>query len=101
MTTIRQSLRGWYLFLWAGLMAVGILAGSWRPHTLLIYYLRMAILTFLAISVIGVFAFGYVCPRCRANLVFKSLSIMNGRPCVCPKCGVSVDEPAKSHGNLT
>jgi predicted RNA-binding Zn-ribbon protein involved in translation (DUF1610 family) len=99
--TIRQMLRRWFRFLWLGLMAVGILAGSWRPHTWLNYYLRMAVLTFLAISVIGVFAFGFVCPRCRSSLVMKSSTIFGGHPCVCPKCGVSLDEPEKTHDNLT
>jgi hypothetical protein len=33
----------------------------------LIYYLRMAILTFLAISVIGVFAFGYAYAQSAAS----------------------------------
>jgi hypothetical protein len=90
--TIGHALRWWFRFLWLGLMAVGILAGSWRSHT---YYLRMAILTFLAISVLGLFAFGFACPRCRSSLVMKSAAIFGGRPCVCSKCGVSLDEPAK------
>jgi hypothetical protein len=55
----------------------------------------MSILTFLAISVIGVFAFGFVCPRCRKGLVTKSASILGGLPCVCPKCGASMDDPQK------
>jgi hypothetical protein len=99
--TIRHALRGWLRFLWLSLMAVGILAGSWRPHTWLNYYLRMAILTFLAIGVIGVFAFGFVCPRCRSSLLMKSATIIGGRPYACPKCGVSLDEPAKTRDNLT
>jgi hypothetical protein len=99
--TIRLSLRWWFRFLWLGLLAVGILAGSWRSHTWLNYYIRMAILTFLTISVLGVFLFGFVCPRCHSSLVMKSAAIMGKRPCVCPKCCVSLDEPAKSHGNLT
>jgi hypothetical protein len=40
-------------------MAVGILAEGWRPHTWLNYYSRIAVLSFLAISVIGVFAGSY------------------------------------------
>jgi hypothetical protein len=99
--TIRQALRRWFSFLWLGLMVVGILAGTWRPHTWLIYYLRMAVLTFLVISVIGVFAFGFVCPRCRSSLLMKSSTIFGGRPCACPKCGVSLDEPEKGHDRPT
>ncbi len=99
--TIRQLLRQWFRFLWMGLLAVGILAASWRAGTWLTYYGRMAVLTFLAISVIGVFGFGFVCPRCGKSLVLKAATIFEGRQCSCPKCGVSVDEPAKSHGNPT
>jgi hypothetical protein len=56
--TIRHELRRWYRFLWIGLMAVGILAGSWRPTTWFNYYLRMAVLGFLLISVIAYSALG-------------------------------------------
>jgi hypothetical protein len=93
-------MRGWFRFLWMGLMVVGILAGSWRASTWLNYYFRMATLTFLIISVIGIFAFGFVCPRCRKSLVTKSAMIFGGRPCVCPKCGVSMDEPRDSPNNV-
>jgi hypothetical protein len=75
-------------------MGVGILAGGWRPDTWFNYYARMAILTFLAVTVIGVFAFGFVCPRCRRSLLMKLATIYGGRPCACPKCGVSLDESA-------
>lgn len=91
--TIRQELREWYRFLWIGLMVVGVAAGSWRASTWLTYHFRMGVLTFLLISVIGVFAFGFVCPRCRTSLVMKSAQIFSGRPCACPRCGVSMDEP--------
>jgi hypothetical protein len=46
----------------------------WQPHSWLTYYVRMTILTLLASSVIGVFGFGFVCP----------------------KCGVSLDEPTRA-----
>jgi hypothetical protein len=94
--TIRQSLRRWYRFLWIGLMLVGALAGSWRASTWFDYYCRMAVLGFLLIGVIGVFGFGFVCPRCRTNLVIKSVTIFNGSPCACPTCGVSIDESMAS-----
>ena len=90
--TIRQALRGWFGFLSVGFLAVGILGGSWRAHTWLNYYIRMAVLSFLLIGVIGVFGFGFACPRCRTSLVIKSLTIFNGSPCICPKCGVSIDD---------
>jgi hypothetical protein len=78
-----------------GLMVVGILAGSWRASTWFEYYFRMAILGFLLIGVMAVFGFGFICPRCRTNLVTKSVPIFNGRPYTCPKCGVSIDESIK------
>jgi hypothetical protein len=90
--TIRQALRGWFRFLWLGLMAVGILAASWHPHTWLNYYVRMTTLALLASSVMGIFACGFRCPRCRSGLLLKAASIIDGRPCVCAKCGVSLDE---------
>jgi hypothetical protein len=97
--TIRQALRGWYRFLGVGLMAVGILAGSWRPITWTSYYLRMAVLVFLLLAVIGVFAFGFVCPRCRTSLVLKMAAIFSGGKVACPKCGVAMDEPIDSPAN--
>ena len=93
--TIRQVLRRWFRFLWLGLIAVGILAESWRPDTWLNYYVRMAALTFLAFGVIGIFAYGFACPRCRQSFVMKAATLLAGSPCVCPRCGVSVDAPAK------
>jgi hypothetical protein len=94
--TIRQLLRRWFRFLWMSLLAVGVLAGSWRAGTWLTYYTRMAVLSFLVVSVMGVFGFGFVCPRCGKSLVLKAAAIFDGRPCACSKCGVSLDEPAKS-----
>jgi len=91
--TIRQALGGWYRFLFVGLMAVGILAGSWRPATWFNYYLRIAVLAFLLVGVLGVFGFGFVCPRCRASLILKAAAIFSGGKTVCPKCGVGMDEP--------
>lgn len=93
--TIRQALRAWYTFLGVGLMGVGILAGSWRPTTWTDYYLRIAVLVFLLASVIGVFAFGFRCPRCRASLLLKAAAIFSGQS-ACLKCGVGMDEPTKS-----
>jgi hypothetical protein len=98
--TIRQSLRGWYRFLWLSLIGVGILAGSWRAATWTNYYIRMATLGFLLLGIIGVFSFGFVCPRCRNSLVIKSVTIFNGGPCSCPKCGVGLDEPVKPLGAI-
>jgi hypothetical protein len=91
--TIRQALRGWYRFLGLGLITVGMLAGSWRPTTWFSYYLRIPVLVFLLLGVVGVFGFGFVCPRCRASLVLKAAAIFSGGKFACPKCGVSMDEP--------
>jgi hypothetical protein len=97
--TIRQSLRNWFRFLSIGLLAVGILAGSWRVSSWLHYYFRMAVLGFLLISVIGVFGFGFVCPRCRRSLAMNAPKILDGGAFKCPKCGVNVDEPQASPTN--
>jgi hypothetical protein len=94
--TIRQSLRNWFRFLWVGLLVVGILAGSWRVHSWLNYYLRLAVLSFLLITVLGLFGFGFACPRCSKGLALKVPKILGGEPFQCPKCGVSIDEPQRS-----
>lgn len=80
-------------------MVVGIVAGSWNAGTWLTYYLRMVVLGFALVSVLGVFAYSFICPRCRWTLVTKATTIMSVRPCACPKCGVSLDEPAKNPAN--
>jgi hypothetical protein len=100
MTTIRNSMRGWYHFLGIGILLVGILASSWRIHTWTGYYFRMAVLAFLLITVVGVFAFGFVCPRCRKSLFFKSIAIFDGRPCKCPRCGTSMDDRNDDSANM-
>jgi hypothetical protein len=100
MTTIRQSMRGWYQFLAIGVLLVGVLASSWRIHTWTGYYIRTAVLTFLLIAVVGVFAFGFVCPRCRKSLFLKSTAIFDGRPCKCPRCDVSMDDRNDDPANL-
>lgn len=99
-TTIRQSMRGWYQFLGIGLLLIGILASSWRIHTWTGYYARMAVLAFLLITVVGVFAFGFVCPRCHRSLLLQSLAIFDGRPCKCPRCGVSIDDRNDDPSNV-
>jgi hypothetical protein len=90
--TIRKTLLAWYRFLWLGILAVGVLAGSWQA-TWDNHLFREAVLGFLLASVLGVFAFGFRCPRCRGSLATRAGKILSGRPCECPKCGVSVDEP--------
>ena len=99
--TVRRTLHWWVRFLWLGLMAVGILAEAWRPHTWFNYYARIAILSFLAIGVIGVFAFGFVCPRCRRSLVMYTTPVFGGRPCACPKCGLSFNISYRSDDKAT
>jgi hypothetical protein len=90
--TIRKTLLGWFRFLWVGILAVGVLAGSWQA-TWYNHLFREAVLGFLLISVIGVFAYGFRCPRCGASLAIRATAILSGRACECPKCGCSVDEP--------
>lgn len=97
--TIRQALRGWYRFLWAGLIGVGILAAGWQA-TWLNHIFRDSVLVVLAISVIGVAGFGFCCPRCRTSLATGATRILSGRPFTCPKCGVSMDQPRNSPANL-
>jgi predicted RNA-binding Zn-ribbon protein involved in translation (DUF1610 family) len=95
------ALRWWFRFLWLGLMTIGVLAEIWRPHSLLSYYLRMSVLTLLGVSMIGAFAFGFVCPRCRSNLLRNGGAILSGHSFACPKCRVSLDDSAKSHNKQT
>lgn len=95
--TIRRTLLGWYRFLWVGILAVGVLAASWQA-TWYNHLFREAVLGFLLISVLGVFAFGFRCPRCRGSLATRAAAILSGRPCECAKCGLSVDEPQGNDG---
>jgi hypothetical protein len=78
--TIRQTLRGWFRFLWLGILAIGVLAGNWHA-TWENHLFRETVLGFLLISVVGVFAFGFRCPRCRTSFLTRSATILNGRPC--------------------
>ena len=89
--TTRDTLRWWFRFLWLGLITVGVLAESWRPHSWFAYYLRISVLTILGVSVIGAFALGFNCPRCRRTLLMNAGTISSGRPFACPKCGASLD----------
>jgi hypothetical protein len=98
--TIRQAMRGWFQFLGVGLLLVGILARSWRIHTWPAYYFRMAVLVFLGITVLGVFGFGFVCPRCRRSLIVDSPAIFDGRPAKCRRCGVSMDDRNDDPANM-
>jgi hypothetical protein len=95
--TTRNTLHGWFRFLWVGILAVGVLAGSWQA-TWDNHVFREAVLGFLLLSVVGVFAFGFRCPRCRSSLATRAAIILSGRPCECPKCGMNVDEPRDTAG---
>jgi hypothetical protein len=95
--TIRHTLLGWYRFLCVGLMTVGVFGASWRA-TWYNHFFRAAVLSFLLVSIFGVFAFGFRCPRCRTSLAIKAATILSGRACGCPGCGVSVDEPRNTPG---
>jgi predicted Zn finger-like uncharacterized protein len=97
--TIRQALRLWYRFLWMGVFAVGVLAASWQA-TWDNHSFRAALLGFSLVCVIGVFTFGFRCPRCRASLVYKAAAILTKDGALrCPKCGVSMDEPRQDPAN--
>ena len=97
--TIRHALRLWYRFLWMGVLAVGVLAASWQA-TWDNHWFRAALLGFGLLCVVGVFAFGFRCPRCRTSLVPKAPAILTEVGALaCPKCGVSLDEPRRSSAN--
>ena len=82
-------------------MTVGVLAEIWRPHSWFAYYLRISVLAILGTSVIGAFALGFICPRCRRSLLTNAGTIFSGRSFACPRCGVSLDELAKKHNRDT
>ena len=91
--TIRRALRLWFRFLWIGTLAVGVLASSWQP-TWENHWIRAAALGFCLVCVVGIFTFGFRCPRCRSTLIHKATAILTkGSAFACPKCGVSMDEP--------
>jgi transposase-like protein len=56
----------------------------------------MTVLVLLLLGVVGVFGFGFVCPRCRASLLLKAVAIFRGGKFACPKCRVDMDEPTNS-----
>jgi hypothetical protein len=89
--SIRQTLTAWFRFLWLGLLMIGVFASSWRDNGYN-HSLRIGVLTFLIVTVFGLFAFGFRCPRCRISLVPKASDILRTRPYACPRCGVSIDE---------
>jgi hypothetical protein len=91
--TIRQTLQGWYRFLFVSLLIVGALAISWRDNGYN-HGFRIIAISLLLVSVLALFACGFQCPRCRKTLVHKAPAIlMQGGASVCPNCGVSLDEP--------
>jgi predicted RNA-binding Zn-ribbon protein involved in translation (DUF1610 family) len=90
--TIRQTLRGWYRYLWISLLSVGAFGLAWHDngynHTL-----RIGVLVLLCAAAVTLFAFGFRCPRCGTSLIPNAAHIvMSGAPFACPKCRVSVDE---------
>jgi predicted Zn finger-like uncharacterized protein len=90
--TIRQTLRGWYRYLWASLLGVGAFGMYWRDdgHN---HAFRLSALILLCAAAITLFVFGFRCPRCGTSLIPKATQIVAGGTRVnCPKCGVSVDE---------
>jgi DNA-directed RNA polymerase subunit RPC12/RpoP len=85
-------------------ICLGRIADGGRAGQLLARYLAQSlfsnlVLLALTFSIFGLFAFGYRCPRCHASLINKAAWMLNGRQCVCPKCGVRVDEPMHSPEN--
>jgi hypothetical protein len=89
--TIRKSLMRWYWFTILGLTLIFALGLMWRgPES--DYTIRNVTLVVLGLFMYVVLALKFRCPRCRASLVTKSASILHGRPCGCPKCGVGMDE---------
>jgi hypothetical protein len=99
--TIRQAFLLWYRFLWVALLAVGVLAGSWRA-TWDNHVFRAGVLSCLVLSVVGLFAFGMRCPRCQVHLVHKAPDILGRRgQFKCPKCGVSMEDARQDPNNAT
>ena len=91
-STIRRQLRRWFAFFQVALVLVGILAYSWHDngynHTF-----RIVALSLLMATVLGLFASGFRCPRCRKSLVPQASKILaDGGRFACPKCGGSIDE---------
>jgi protein-S-isoprenylcysteine O-methyltransferase Ste14 len=89
--TLRQTLTAWFRFLWLGLLAIGVFASSWRDNGYN-HFLRIGVLTFLIVTVFGLFAFGFRCPRCRISLAPKASHVLRTGPYACPRCGASMDE---------
>jgi hypothetical protein len=90
--TIRQTLRGWYRYLWVALLSVGAFGMYW-PDNGYNHAVRISVLVLLCAAAMTLFAFGFRCPRCKTSLIPNAAHIvMNGGPFACPKCGVSVDE---------
>jgi hypothetical protein len=52
-------------------MAVGVVAAGWQA-TWYNHTFRVVVLSFLLVSVFGVFAFGFRRPRCRTSLVHNN-----------------------------
>jgi predicted RNA-binding Zn-ribbon protein involved in translation (DUF1610 family) len=90
--TIRQTLRGWYRYLWVSLLLIGAFGISWRDNGYN-HAFRLGVLALLCAAAMTLFAVGFRCPRCRTSLIPNAAHIvMSGAPFACPKCGVSVDE---------
>ena len=90
--TIRQTLRGWYRYLWVSLLLAGAFGMSWRDNGYN-HAFRIGVLVLLCAAAMTLFAFGFRCPRCGTSLIPHAVRIVStGAPVACPKCGVSVDE---------
>jgi predicted RNA-binding Zn-ribbon protein involved in translation (DUF1610 family) len=90
--TIRQTLRGWYRYLWASLLSVGAFGMYWHDDGDNRTF-RVIALLLLCAAAVTLFVFGFRCPRCGTSLIPRaSRIVMTAAPVTCPKCGVSVDE---------
>jgi predicted RNA-binding Zn-ribbon protein involved in translation (DUF1610 family) len=92
--TIRRTLQGWFTYLRITTLLVGILAYSWHDNGYN-HGFRAVVLSSLLFCVVGLFAYAFRCPRCGKSLLLGASNIlMTSAQCVCPKCGVNLDEAA-------
>jgi hypothetical protein len=95
--TIRQVMARSYRIFLVTVVACALLAAFWLSQNQVI---QGIVLCFLIMLATALFSWVFRCPRCRTSLIPKLAVILSKRPSVvCPKCGVSLDEPMESPAN--